>query len=132
MIKNQMLFIKYFILVLIGIIAISQIFTGNIDFGAGLLAGIIIVGIALGIKSRRINQMIEKGMEPYDERVWTIAGKASYISIRVFVLISALIVLIGSIWGPIVLVNPYNLLGISLTSLMLLYITFYYYYNCKL
>ncbi len=132
MIKNQMLFIKYFILVLIGIIAISQIFTGNIDFGAGLLAGIIIVGIALGIKSRRINQMIEKGMEPYDERVWTIAGKASYISIRVFVLISALIVLIGSIWGPVVLVNPYNLLGISLTSLMLLYITFYYYYNCKL
>lgn len=132
MIKNQMLFIKYFILVLIGIIAILQIFTGNIDFGAGLLAGIIIVGIALGIKSRRINQMIEKGMEPYDERVWTIAGKASYISIRVFVLISALIVLIGSIWGPIVLVNPYNLLGISLTSLMLLYITFYYYYNCKL
>ena len=132
MIKNQMLFIKYFILVLIGIIAISQIFTGNIDFGAGLLAGIIIVGIALGIKSRRINQMIEKGMEPYDERVWTIAGKASYISIRVFVLISALIVLIGSIWGPVVLVNPYNLLGISLTSLMLLYITFYYYYNYKL
>ena len=132
MIKNQMLFIKYFILVLIGIIAILQIFTGNIDFGAGLLAGIIIVGIALGIKSRRINQMIEKGMEPYDERVWTIAGKASYISIRVFVLISALIVLIGSIWGPVVLVNPYNLLGISLTSLMLLYITFYYYYNYKL
>lgn len=132
MTKKPMELIKYFILALIGIIAISQIFTGNEDFGAGLLAGIIIVSIATGIKSRRINQMLEKGMNPYDERVWTIAGKASYISIRVFAITSALIVLMGSIWDPVTLVNPYNLLGICLASLMLLYIIFYYYYNSKM
>lgn len=132
MTKKQMEIIKYFILALIGIVAISQILVGNKDFGTGLLAGIIIVTIASGIKSRRINQILEKGMDPYDERVWVIAGKASYISIRVFAIISALIVLIGSIWGPVTLVNPYNFLGICLASLMLLYIIFYYYYNHKL
>ncbi len=132
MTKKQMDLIKYFILALIGIVAISQIIMGNEDFGTGLLVGIIIVSIALGIKFRRINQILEKGMDPYDERVWIIAGKASYISIRVFAVISALIVLIGSIWGPVTLVNPYNLLGICLAALMLLYVIFYYYYDRKM
>ncbi len=129
---KQMIFIKYFILAIIGVIAIWQISTGNYSFGTGLLAGIIMAGVILGIKNRQLNLMLEKGINPYDERVWTIAGKASYNSMRIFVVISAIIVLTGSIWDPQTLVNPYNLLGICIAVLMLLYVCFYYYYNWKM
>lgn len=132
MTTKQMLLLRYLILAFIGIIAIWQISSGNYAFGTGLLVGIIIAGITLSIKSRQINNLTEKGINPYDERVWTIAGKASYASIRVFAIISAIIVLTGSIWGPETMVNPYNLLGICLALLMLLYICFYYYYNWKM
>lgn len=132
MTTKQRVLLKYSILAFIGIIAIWQILSGNYAFGSGLLVGIVIAGAVLGIKSRKINNMVEKGMDPYDERVWTIAGKASYVSMRVFVFISAIIVLVGSICGPETLVNPYNLLGICLALLMLLYVFFYYYYNRKM
>lgn len=127
--SKPMTFIKYFILALIGVIAIWQIIDGSSAFGVGLLAGIVFSAVALGIKSRQLNHMVEKGIEPYDERVWMIAGKASYASMKIFAIIIALIVLFGSIWGPQTLVNPYNLLGICLACLMLLYVGFYYCYS---
>jgi len=127
-----MIIIKNLILLILGIIAIWQIASGKYDFGVGLLAGLIIAGTALGIKNRRLGKMIEKGMNPYDERVWMIAGKASYASIRIFAITCALIVLAGSVWGPAIQVNPYNLLGICLSAILLLYVFFYYYYNQKM
>ncbi|NLG32534.1 MAG: DUF2178 domain-containing protein [Syntrophomonadaceae bacterium] len=129
---KTMLLAKYAVLLLIGVIAVWQITTGNTLFGSGLLAGIIIAAILLGINSRQIKQITEKGMDPYDERVWAVAGKASYAAIRLFAVISALIVLLGSIWGPQIMVNPYNLLGISLSCLMFMYVGFYYYYNARM
>ena len=130
--QKKSIVIKYLVLSILGVIAIWQIASGKYEFGIGLLAGLIIAGTALGIKNRRLNKMFEKGMNPYDERVWMIAGKASYLSLRIFAITCALIVLVGSIWGPVVLVNPYNLLGICLSILMLLYIFCYYYYNRKI
>ncbi len=123
---------KYATLFLIGIIAIWQIRIGNTAFGTGLLAGIILATVLLGINSRQIIQNTEKGMNPYDERVWAIAGKASYIALRLFAVICALIVLLGSIWGPRVMVNPYNLIGMCLSGIMLMYVGVYYYYNAKM
>ena len=123
---------KYATLFLIGIIAIWQISIGNTAFGTGLLAGIILATVQLGINSRQIIQNTEKGMNPYDERVWAIAGKASYIALRLFAVICALIVLLGSIWGPRVMVNPYNLIGMCLSGIMLMYVGVYYYYNAKM
>jgi uncharacterized membrane protein len=130
--QKKMTLIKYSILSLLGIIAIWQIACGKQDFGVGLLAGLIFAGLALGIKNRQISKSVEKGMNPYDERVWTIAGRASYLALRIFAITCALVVLGGSIWGPAIQVNPYNLLGICLSVLMLLYIICYYYYNHKM
>ncbi|HPF43714.1 MAG TPA: DUF2178 domain-containing protein [Syntrophomonadaceae bacterium] len=129
---NGKLLIKYLVLLIIGGIAVWQIMTGNTSFGTGLLAGILIAGVLLGINSRQIIQNTEKGMDPYDERVWAVAGKASYAALKIFAVIIALIVLLGSIWGPQLMVNPYNLLGICLAGLMLTYVCFYYYYNSKM
>ncbi|MGI6412696.1 MAG: DUF2178 domain-containing protein [Syntrophomonadaceae bacterium] len=123
---------KYAVLLLIGVIAVWQITTGNTSFGAALLAGIIIAAVLLRINARQIIQTTEKGMDPYDERVWAVAGKASYAAIRLFAVISALIVLLGSIWGPQIMVNPYNLLGMALGCLMFMYVGFYYYYNARM
>lgn len=122
---------KYLVLAVLAIIAIWQITSGKSDFGIGLLAGLIMAAVALGIKNRQLGKVYEKGMNPYDERVWSIAGKASYAAMRVFVIIIALFVLIGSVWGPDFQVNPYNLLGICLSGLVFLYVCFYYYFNRK-
>jgi uncharacterized membrane protein len=130
--QKQSIVIKYSVLSILGVIAIWQIASGKHDFGVGLLAGLIIAGTALGIKNRQLGKMFAKGMNPYDERVWMIAGKASYASLRIFAIACALIVLAGSIWGPAVQVNPYNLLGICLSILMLIYIFCYYYYNRRM
>mgnify|MGYP001432919228 CR=1 FL=1 len=130
--QKKTIVMKYLVLSILGVIAILQIASGKNDFGVGLLAGLIIAGTALGIKNRRLGKMLEKGMNPYDERVWMIAGKASYASMRIFAITCALIVLAGSIWGPAVQVNPYDLLGICLSVLILLYVICYYYYNRKM
>lgn len=130
--QKKTIVMKYLVLSILGVIAIWQIASGKNDFGVGLLAGLIIAGTALGIKNRQLSKMFEKGMNPYDERVWMIAGKASYVSLRIFAITCALIVLAGSIWGPAVQVNPFDLLGICLSVLMFLYIFCYYYYNRKM
>lgn len=129
--QKQMAFISYFVLAIVAGLAIWQIFSGNTSFGIGLLVGVIIAFSAKGIKTRRINKMREQGMNPYDERTWSIAGMAAFASLRFFVVLCALIVLIGSVWGPMVKVNPYDLLGFSICVLLLLYIGNYYYYSRK-
>jgi uncharacterized membrane protein len=42
-----------------------------------------------------------------------------------------LIVLIGSVWGPVILVNPYNFLGLCLCAIVFLYVGYYYYFSYK-
>ena|GEM_PF-6459512 len=68
-----------------------------------------------------------QGINPIDERTWTVAGMAAYACYVTYALILAGIILLGSIWGPEILVNPYNLLGFCLMGIVLLYIGFYYY-----
>lgn len=123
--------IKYLVLAIIAGLAIWQIASGNSSFGTGLLVGVVAAAGSLEIKQRRISDMQEKGMNPYDERAWSLAGMAAYGAVRIFVISMAVIVLIGSIWGPQVLVNPYNLLGLCLCALLGLYVGSYYYYNRK-
>jgi len=129
--QKKTMAMKYLVLAVLAIIAVWQIANGKSDFGIGLLAGLIMAAIGLGIKNRQLDKMYEKGMNPYDERVWSIAGKASYASMRLFAVVIALFVLIGSVWGPDILVNPYNMLGSCLAGLVFLYVVFYYYYNRK-
>ena len=117
-------------MVLVAGIAIWQIVSGNSSFGTGLLVGVVVAAGSLEIRQRR-SVICEKGMNPYDERAWSLAGMAAYVSVRIFVISIAVIVLIGSIWGPQVQVNPYNLLGLCLCALLGLYVGSYYYYNRK-
>lgn len=123
--------IKYLVLAIIAGLAIWQIASGNSSFGTGLLVGVVAAAGSLEIKQRRISDMQEKGMNPYDERAWSLAGMAAYGAVRIFVISMAVVVLIGSIWGPQVQVNPYNLLGLCLCALLGLYVGSYYYYNRK-
>ncbi len=123
--------IKYLILALMAGIAVWQIAAGNSPFGTGLLIGIIIAAGSVEIKQRRISELQRKGLNPYDERAWSLAGMAAYGSIRIYAISLALIILAGSIWGPQIKVNPYNLLGLCLCALLGLYVGSYYYYNQK-
>ncbi|PKM77473.1 MAG: hypothetical protein CVU90_06395 [Firmicutes bacterium HGW-Firmicutes-15] len=125
-------FLRYIMLFLLFSIGLWQTLSGNSSFGSGLMGSAIFVFIAITFKQRKIRQMEAHGMNPYDERAWFIAGRAAYFTYLTFALGSAFTVLIGSIWGPQILVNPYNFLGICLSILVLLYICFYYYFNYKL
>jgi membrane protein DedA with SNARE-associated domain len=44
-------------------------------------------------------------------------------------LLAAVVVLFGSTFGPVVTVNPYDLLGYCIAIVVLLYVIFYYHYN---
>lgn len=113
-------------------LGIWQILAGDRYFGAGLLGGSVFVALIRTVKQRKLRQEEIKGLNPVDERTWIIAGRAAYAAFVTFIVLSALIVLGGSIWGPDVLVNPYDLLGICLSVLVLFYIVYYYYYNSQL
>jgi multisubunit Na+/H+ antiporter MnhE subunit len=128
--KRELL--RYIILILLLGIGIWQIRAGNTSFGSGLLGGAIGVFIVSTMKQMSIRKAQAQGMNPVDERTWTVAGMAAYTSYVTYALILAGIVLLGSIWGPKILVNPYNLLGICLSGIVFLYVGFYYYYNQKL
>lgn len=124
--------LRYIILLVLSGIGIWQIYVGNTSFGSGLLGGAILTFIISTMKLTRIRRAQALGMNPMDERTWTMAGMAAYMSYVTYALILAGIILLGSIWGPKILVNPYNLLGICLCGIVFLYVGFYYYYNQKL
>lgn len=123
--------LSYIVLLLLFGIGLWQAQAGNIAFGAGLMAAAVAVLAVTAIKQTRIRRLEAQGINVYDERVWFVAGRAAYYTYVTYALGSALVVLLGSVWGPQVLVNPYNLIGISLSILVLLYIGFYYYFNAQ-
>lgn len=125
-------FLSYIMLFLLFSIGLWQTISGDMYYGRGLMGGAIGVSIAITLKQKKIRQMEAQGLNTYDERAWFIAGRAAYFTYLTFALGSAFTVLLGSIWGPQVLVNPYNFLGICLSILVLLYICYYYYFNHKM
>ena len=128
--KNRY-FLSYLALVLLFGLGLWQSVRTGGSFGIGLMAGAVGVFVALSFKQARIRRLEAQGMNVYDERVWFVAGRAAYSAYVTFALGCALVVLVGSIWGPQVLVNPYNLLGVALCILVLLYIVYFYYFNTK-
>ncbi len=129
---NQRELLRYVILFSLIGLGIFQIYTGHTSSGSGLLGGVIMVFIITTIKQKRIRKDQAQGINALDERTWTVAGKAAYAAYVTFALVLAAIVLLGSTWGPQVLVNPYNLLGHCLAGIVFLYVVFYYYYNYKM
>ncbi len=124
--------ISFGILIILIIAGIIQVQAGEIGFGAGLIGGS--AGAAAGryFKAKKIRALQEKGLNPYDERAYYIAGKAAYSALCAAVIFSALFVIIGSIAGPVISVNPYNFLGSCLAILVFLYLIFYLYYSRNL
>lgn len=127
--QNKRDLIRYLVLLLLIGIGVWEILDGNTSFGSGLLASAVIVFIITTMKQRGVRRAQEQGMNPLDERTWAVAGKAAYASYVVYALVLGLIILLGSILGPDIKVNPYNLLGFCLSGIVLLYVGFYYYYN---
>lgn len=116
------------IAILVGL-GLWQLIYVSPGYGTGLIGGAVGVSIARSIKQRKIKEMQAKGLNPYDERVYYIAGKASYAAMVSSILLAALVVLIGSTFGPVVTVNPYDLLGYCIAIMVLLYVIFYYHYT---
>lgn len=104
---------------------------GKAGLGIGLIAATLAVFVIRSIKTKRFKEQQQQGLNPYDERVYYITGKAAYAAFSTFLIVSGLVVLLGSVFGPEITVNPYNLLGFVIAFLVLLHIGFYYYYNSK-
>lgn len=112
-------------------LGIWAIYLGKTGLGFGLIAATLALFVVQSRKTKRIQEQQERGLNPYDERAYYITGKAAYAAYSTFLTTSGLFVLVGSIFGPEILVNPYNMLGAVIGFLVLLYIGFYYYYNSK-
>lgn len=106
-----------------------QLLYVNSGLGMGLIGGVVGVSVIRYLKQKKIKELQAKGLNTYDERTYFIVGKASYATLASSVLLAALVVLIGSTFGPVVMVNPYDLLGFCIAIVVLLYVIFYYYYN---
>lgn len=112
-------------------LGIWGIYLGKTGMGIGLIAAILAVFVIRSVKTKKVQELQNQGMNPYDERTYYVTGKAAYAAYSTFLIASGLVVLVGSIFGPEILVNPYNLLGFVIGFLVLLHIGFYYYYNSK-
>lgn len=110
-------------------IGILNIQNGNIAFGASLIGASVGVGLARYMKEKQIENLKAKGLDPHDERISYIAGLASILTINVTIFLIAIIVLAGSVFGPEIMVNPYDLLGFCLAGIILIYAMAFYYYN---
>lgn len=112
-------------------LGVWAVYIGKVGLGTGLIAATLAVFVIRNIKTKRVKELQKRGMNPYDERVHYLTGKAAYAAVSVFVIIGALVVLAGSVFGPQITVNPYDMLGVVIFLLVVLHIGFYHYYDRK-
>jgi uncharacterized membrane protein len=112
-------------------LGIWAVYLDKVGLGAGLIAATLAVFTVRSIKTKRVKEQQDRGLNPYDERAYYITRKAAYAAYSIFLIASALVVLIGSIFGPEITVNPYNMLGMVIFVMVLLHMGFYYYYNSR-
>lgn len=124
--------LSWFVSLFLIAVGIWQIYTGEPDFGAGLIGGIVAVNAVRFMKQKRMKELQAQGMNPYDERTYAISYRASYSTLVIMILLSAAFVLIGSISGPEITVNPYNFTGGWMALMIVVYLIIYYTYNRKM
>lgn len=124
--------ISWLILLFLAGLGIWMIMSDRMDFGMGLIAGAVGASILRLAKQKRIQEQQAQGLNPYDERAYVIGWRASYLTLRIIIILAALIVLAGSIFAPAITVNPYNFTGIGLCIIVLIYMTSYWYYNRRM
>ncbi len=112
-------------------LGIWAVYIGKVGLGTSLIAATLAVFVMRSVKMKRVKELQKRGMNPYDERAYYLTGKAAYAAYSIFVIVGALVVLVGSIFGPEITVNPYNMLGVVIFLLIVLHIGFYYYYDRK-
>ena len=128
--KTRFIIGTVFQLLILGL-GIYALFIDKIGLGMALIAATLAVSVVRSNKNRRIQEEERRGLNPYDERASYINGKAAYAACSTFLIVAGLFVLVGSILGPVVLVNPYNTIGIAIAFLVILHTGYYYYYNSK-
>lgn len=126
--SKQNLVVLIFIACVFGI-GLWNALNGMIAFGASLIGASIASGVLRYLKEKRIAKLKAKGLDPHDERVAHINGLASILTINIILFLMAIIVLVGSVIGPEVMFNPYDLLGFCLAITVIIYLSTFYYYS---
>lgn len=126
--NKQNLVVLIFIACVFGI-GLWNALNGMIAFGASLIGASIASGVLRYLKEKRIAKLKAKGLDPHDERVAHINGLASILTINIILFLMAIIVLVGSVIGPEVMFNPYDLLGFCLAITVIIYLSTFYYYS---
>lgn len=119
----------YFIIVLIIILGVYSIYYGNLGMGVGIISGAMGVFVIKSIQRQKIAQLAKRGIVTQDERSLHLSAKAALTAIRIYILLLSLLVLLGSVFDPVFTLTSWDLMGMLLALLVLLWIGFYYYYN---
>jgi len=119
----------YFTIILLILLGIYVINYGNIGLGIGIIVGALGILVFKSIQRWKITQLAKKSIVTYDERSLHLSAKAALVAIRIYIFLLSISVLIGSIFNPDFPFTSWDLMGILLSLLILLWIGFYYYYN---
>lgn len=129
MLKNSKI-VFYGTVVLLLALGIYQAAKGDTGTGIGIIAGAAGVFTVKSIQFKRIAEMKTQGKVVYDERSIYLSSKASLAAIRIYILVLAVLLLMGSVFSPASwTINPWDLIGFLLAFLVFLWIGFYYYFN---
>ena len=118
--------IIWILLIILGIYLINR---GDLGMGIGLISGALGVFAVKLIQRWKIAQLAKKGVVTYDERSLYLSAKAALATIRIYIFLLSLSILLGNVFEPICPLAFWDLMGILLSLLILLWIGFYYYYN---
>ncbi|KUG03503.1 hypothetical protein ASZ90_019065 [hydrocarbon metagenome] len=127
-IKNNRLafYLTIILLIVLGVYLIS---TGDSGMGTGLIAGAIGVFSVKSIQHNRMAKLESEGKVAFDERSLYLSAKAALAAIRIYILVLAVALLAGSVFDPVWPLTPWDLIGFMLALLVFLWIGFYYYLN---
>lgn len=115
-----------FVLLAVGIWDIN---TGRAGYGAGMIGGALGVMLISWRNIKKLADMENKGIDPYDERVMQVAGLAAQGTIKLMAVGLALFIGAGAVVGPVALVNPYNFAGYLLAIVLIIYVSLFAYHN---
>ena len=90
----------YFIIVLLIILGIYCINYGRFGMGIGLMSGAVGVFAVKSIQRWKIAQLAKKGIVIHDERSLHLSAKAAFATIRIYILLLSLLVLLGNVLNP--------------------------------
>jgi uncharacterized membrane protein len=114
------------------VLVAAALLRGRVEAGLSLAVAAMATSVARQARTRREQELRERGLEPRDERTLAVTGRASYGALSTFVLLAAVAMLAGVASGIPLRVPLWDVLGLLVAAQILVYAFFYRYYDQRM